>query len=173
MSELSDTQSVDRYQATSFLFQFTEDTPNRDRFKKHLVPAVFSRFRIGRRESGQMRNDDVQLCLIAQPGRQAGQPNHRQRVRSPLTAPAVKERFWLRKQRRPLMAPAVKERFWLRKQPPRTCRVNCGCIIVLKSTRPAHTWGETGATQSLRKAFFCSVQPSCVLDRERDHRIVV
>ena len=54
-----------------------------------------------------------------------------------------------------------------------TCRVNCGCIIVLKSTRPAHTWGEAGATQSLRKAFFCSVQPSCVHDRERDHKIVV
>ena len=45
MSELSDTQSVDRSQTTSFLFQFTEDTPNRDRFKKHLVPEVFSRFR--------------------------------------------------------------------------------------------------------------------------------
>ena len=45
VSELSDTQSVDRSQTTSFLFQFTEDTPNRDRFKKHLVPAVFSRFR--------------------------------------------------------------------------------------------------------------------------------
>ena len=43
----------------------------------------------------------------------------------------------------------------------------------LKSTRPAHTWGEAGATQSLRKAFFCSVQPSCVHDRERDHKIVV
>jgi hypothetical protein len=152
VSELSDTQSVDRSQTTSFLFQFTEDTPNRDRFKKHLVPAVFSRFRIGRRESGQMRNDDVQLCLIAQPGRQAGQPNHRQRVRSPLTAPAVKERFWLRR------------------QPPRTCRVNCGCIIVLKSTRPAHTWGEAGATQSLRKAFFCSVQPSCVMTERETTR---
>jgi len=59
---------------------------------------------------------DVLLCLIAQPGRQAGQPNHRQRVRSPLTAPAVKERFWLRKQRSPLTAPTVKDRFWLRKQ---------------------------------------------------------
>ena len=94
--------------------------------------------------------DDVLLCLIAQPGRQAGQPNHRQRVRSPLTAPAVKERFWLRKQRSPLTAPAVKERFWLRKQPPRTCRVNCGCIIVLKSTRPA--WGEAGVTQGVRTA---------------------
>ena len=35
------------------------------------------------------------------------------------------------------------------------------------------TWGEAGATQSLRKAFFCSVQPSCVHDRERDHKIVV
>ena len=93
--------------------------------------------------------DDVLLCLIAQPGRQAGQPNHRQRVRSPLTAPAVKESFWLRRQLR------------------RTCRVNCGCIIVLKSTPPANTWGEAGATQSLRKAFFCSVQPSCVHDRER------
>jgi hypothetical protein len=45
LSELSDTQSVDRSQTTSFLFQFTKDTPNRDRFKKHLVPAVFSRFR--------------------------------------------------------------------------------------------------------------------------------
>ena len=45
VSELSDTQSVDRSQTTSFLFQFTEDTPNRDRFKKHLVPEVFSRFR--------------------------------------------------------------------------------------------------------------------------------
>jgi len=45
VSELSDTQSVDRSQATSFLFQFTEDTPNRDRFKKQLIPAVFSRFR--------------------------------------------------------------------------------------------------------------------------------
>ena len=45
LSELSDTQSVDRSQTTSFLFQFTEDTPNRDRFKKHLVPEVFSRFR--------------------------------------------------------------------------------------------------------------------------------
>ena len=93
--------------------------------------------------------DDVLLCLIAQPGRQAGQPNHRQRVRSPLTGSAVKESFWLRK------------------QSPRTCRVNCGCIIVLKCTRPAHTWGEAGAIQSLRKAFFCSVQPSCVHDRER------
>ena len=61
---------------------------------------------------------DVLLCLIAQPGRQAGQPNHRQRVRSPLTAPAVKDRFWLRKQRSPLTAPTVKDRFWLRKQPP-------------------------------------------------------
>ena len=76
--------------------------------------------------------DDVLLCLIAQPGRQAGQPNHRQRVRSPLTAPAVKERFWLRK------------------QSPRTCRVNCGCIIVLKSTRPA--WGEADVTQGVRTA---------------------
>ena len=94
--------------------------------------------------------DDVLLCLIAQPGRQAGQPNYRQRVRSPLTAPAVKERFWLRRQLR------------------RTCRVNCGCIIVLKSTRPANTWGEADATQSLRKAFFCSVHPSCVHDRERE-----
>jgi hypothetical protein len=93
--------------------------------------------------------DDVLLCLIAQTGRQAGQPNHRQRVRSPLTASLVKERFWLRK------------------QSPRTCCVNCGCIIVLKCTRPAHTWGEAGAIQSLRKAFFCSVQPSCVHDRER------
>jgi len=93
--------------------------------------------------------DDVLLCLIAQPGRQAGQPNHRQRVRSPLTAPAVKERLR------------------------RTCRVNCGYIIVLKSTRPANMWGEAVATQSLRKAFFCSVQPSCVHDRERDHKIVV
>jgi hypothetical protein len=37
----------------------------------------------------------------------------------------------------------------------------------MKSTRPAHTWGEADATQSLRKAFFCSVQPSCVHDRER------
>jgi len=99
--------------------------------------------------------DDVLFCLIAQSGRQAGQPNHRQRVRSPLTAPAVKERFWLCK------------------QPPRTCRVNCGCIIVLKSTRPAHTWGEAVTTQSLRKAFFCRIQPSCVHDRERDHKIVV
>ena len=45
VSELSDTQSVDRSQTTSFLVQFTEDTPNRDRFKKHLVPEVFSRFR--------------------------------------------------------------------------------------------------------------------------------
>ena len=45
VSELSDTQSVDRSQTTSFLFQFTEDTLNRDSFKKHLVPAVFSRFR--------------------------------------------------------------------------------------------------------------------------------
>ena len=45
VSELSDTQSIDRSQTTSFLFQFTEDTPNRDRFKKHLVPEVFSRFR--------------------------------------------------------------------------------------------------------------------------------
>jgi hypothetical protein len=45
MSEFSDDQSVNRSQATSFLFQFTEDSPNRDRFKKHLVPAVFSRFR--------------------------------------------------------------------------------------------------------------------------------
>jgi hypothetical protein len=35
---------VDRSQATSFLFKFTEDTPNRDRFKTHLVPAVFLRF---------------------------------------------------------------------------------------------------------------------------------
>ena len=34
MSEISDTQSVDRSQTTSFLFQFTKDTPNRDRFKK-------------------------------------------------------------------------------------------------------------------------------------------
>jgi hypothetical protein len=96
--------------------------------------------------------DDVLLCLIAQPGRQDGQTNHRQRVQSPLTAFAVKERFWLRR------------------QPRRTCRVNCGCIIVLKSTPPANTWGEAGATQSLRKAFFCSVQPSCVHDRERDHK---
>jgi hypothetical protein len=71
--------------------------------------------------------DDVLLCLIAQPGRQAGQPNHRQRVRSPLTAPAVKERLR------------------------RTCRVNCGCIIVLnQSTRPA--WGEAGVTQGVRTA---------------------
>jgi len=45
VSELSDTQNVDRSQTTSFLFQFTEDTSNRDRFKKHLVPEVFSRFR--------------------------------------------------------------------------------------------------------------------------------
>jgi hypothetical protein len=40
LSELSDTQSVDRSQTTSFLFQFTKDTPNRDRFKKHLVSKV-------------------------------------------------------------------------------------------------------------------------------------
>ena len=33
--------------------------------------------------------DDVLLCLITQPGRQAGQPNHRQHVRSPLTASTV------------------------------------------------------------------------------------
>jgi len=45
LSDLSDTQSVNRSQTTSFLFQFTKDTPNRDRFRKHLVPAVFSRFR--------------------------------------------------------------------------------------------------------------------------------
>jgi hypothetical protein len=45
LSEFSDTQSLDKSQATSFLFQFTEDTPNRDPFKKHLVSAVFSRFR--------------------------------------------------------------------------------------------------------------------------------
>jgi hypothetical protein len=101
--------------------------------------------------------DDVLICLIAQTGRQAGLPNHRQRVRSPLTAPAAEEL---------LVAQACT------KQPPRTCRVNCGCIV-LKNTRPAHTWGEAGATQSLRKAFFCSVQPSCVHDRERDHKIVV
>ena len=31
-----------------------------------------------------------------------------------------------------------------------TCRVNCGCIIVLKSTRPA--WGEAGVTQGVRTA---------------------
>jgi hypothetical protein len=86
--------------------------------------------------------DDVLLCLIAQPGRQAGQPNHRQRVRSPLTAPAVKERL------RP------------------TCRVNCGCIIVLKSTRPA--WGEAGVTQGVRTA-----QPAVfdhIVFRERETR---
>jgi len=40
MSELSDNQSVDRSQTTIFLFQFTKDTPNRDRFKKHLVSKV-------------------------------------------------------------------------------------------------------------------------------------
>jgi len=45
--------------------------------------------------------------------------------------------------------------------------------FVLKSTHPSNTWGEAGATQSLRKAFFCSVQSSCVHDRERDHKIVV
>ena len=92
--------------------------------------------------------DDVLLCLIAQPGRQAGQPNHRQRVRSPLTAPAVKESFWLRRQLR------------------RTCRVNCGCIIVLKSTRPA--WGEAGVTQGVRTA-----QPAVfehIVFRERETR---
>jgi hypothetical protein len=33
--------------------------------------------------------------------------------------------------------------------------------------RAPHIRGEAGATQSLRKAFFCSVQPSCVHDRER------
>ena len=102
-------------------------------------------------------------CTARPTGRTA---NHRQRVRSPLNAPAVKERFWLRKQRSPLTAPAVKERFWLRKQPPRTCRVNCGCIIVLKSTRPA--WGEAGVTQGVRTA-----QPAVfdhIVFRERETR---
>ena len=32
-----------------------------------------------------------------------------------------------------------------------TCRVNCGCIIVLKSTRPAHTWGEAGMRRRCRR----------------------
>jgi hypothetical protein len=40
--------------------------------------------------------DDVLICLIAPPGRQAGHPHHRQRGRSPLTAPAVEEYFWRR-----------------------------------------------------------------------------
>jgi hypothetical protein len=40
----------------------------------------------------------------------------------------------------------------------------------MKSTCPAHTWGEAGATQSLHKAFFCSVQPSRVHARERERK---
>jgi len=78
-------------------------------------------------------------CTARPTGRTA---NHRQRVRSPLTAPAVKERL------RP------------------TCRVNCGCIIVLKSTRPA--WGEAGVTQGVRTA-----QPAVfdhIVFRERETR---
>ena len=47
---------------------------------------------------------------------------------------------------------------------PRTCRVNCGCEY---KVRAPHMWGEAGATQSLRKAFSCSVEPSCVHNRER------
>ena len=47
----------------------------------------------------------------------------------------------------------------------RICHVNCGCIYKLRA--PHITWGEADATHSLRKAFFCSVQPGCVHDRER------
>jgi len=84
----------------------------------------------------------------------------------PLTPPAVKERFWLRKQRSPLTAPTVKQRFWLRKQPPRTCCVNCGRINVLKSTRPE--WGAAGVNQGVRTA-----QPAVfdhIVFRERERR---
>jgi len=78
-----------------------------------------------------------------QPGRQAGHP-HRQRGRSLSTAHAV----------------------WRREPPPPTDMPH-GLLLCIQSTRPVHTWGEAVATQSLRKAFFCSVQPSCVHDRER------
>jgi hypothetical protein len=39
--------------------------------------------------------------------------------------------------------------------------------LYIQITRSTHTWGEADATHSLRKAFFCSVQPGCVHDRER------
>jgi hypothetical protein len=83
-----------------------------------------------------------------QPGRQAEQP-HRQRGQSPST-----------------VLHAVEERFW-RQEPPPPTDMPRDLWLYIQSTRPANTWGEAGATQSLCKAFFCSVQPSCVHDRER------
>ena len=139
LSELSDAQSVDRSQATSFY----SSSPRTRQTVTVSRNTWFQRCSQGsriRRESGAcdvardgsswrqpMRQcDDPLLCLIAQPGRQAGQPNHRQRVRNPLTAPAVEERFW-----------------W-RKPPPRTCRVKCG-YIVHEKVRTPHIRGERRA----------------------------
>ena len=76
-----------------------------------------------------------------------GRAAPRQQGRSPSTAHAAEERFWRRKPPPPTDMP---RELWLN----------------IQSTRPAHTWGEAGATQSLRKAFFCSFQPSCVHDRK-------
>jgi len=71
------------------------------------------------------------------------------------------------KQRNPLTAPAVKERFWLRKQPPRTCRVNCVCIIVLKSTLPPHVGRGGRHSESAQSILLQCSAKLCSWQRER------
>jgi hypothetical protein len=105
------------------------------------------------RDNGDSLCDDVLLCLIAQPGRQTGQPHHRQHGQRPLTAPTVKEFFWRSK---PLTPTDMPRELWL---------------LFIQSTCPK-LYGERQSTLRVCDKCSSAVFSQVVFMTERDHKIV-
>ena len=159
MSEISDTQSVDRSQTTSFLFQFTKDTPNRDRFKK--MPGSRGVLKVP--ELGGVKAGRCGTML--QDGSSWRQPMRRRPALPDCTA-------------RPTGRTA---------QPPAACTkpFNGPCGQgALATHMPCELWlhyciekyaprmGRSGRHSGCAHSTACSVRPYCV-QRERDQKIVV